>query len=348
MKKSFYHFIRIILGFYNRFYFTNFTVVGRENIPQDGVVIFSPNHQNAFMDPLLVGTTCQKSVYSLTRSDVFGGPLQWFLDAMQTLPIYRIRDGYGQLKKNEAVFERCFALLKEKKHLMMFSEGRHHPEYYLLELSRGSSRLGLLAQLRTPENPVYIQAVGLNYGNHNQGRHRCVVVYGKALDLRPYLSLYKQSAAKGINTLRNDLQKAMEDCLWLPQMDTTYQEKKPLINWENTKLPFEDLKTRLAQQSNTLVPANKDKTIIEQLLIYVLIFPNLPVHLTLYFVRKQFKDPVFHGSVNYLGGLVLFVVWWILIIGVATTTMGFDYGIGFFIASIFSLYLRQFLIVRNL
>ena len=91
-----------------------------------------PNHQNALLDPLLVGTTANQSIHSLTRSDVFGGPLQWFLDAMQTLPVYRIRDGYSQLKNNDEVFERCYEILGQKKHMMMFSEGRHHEEHYLL------------------------------------------------------------------------------------------------------------------------------------------------------------------------------------------------------------------------
>ena len=103
--------------------------MGRENIPTDGAILFSPNHQNALIDPILVGTTCNRSVHSLTRSDVFGGPWQWFLDAMQMLPVYRIRDGYKQLKNNQGVFEQCYALLGNKKHMMMFSEGKHHDQY---------------------------------------------------------------------------------------------------------------------------------------------------------------------------------------------------------------------------
>ena len=76
---------------------------------------------------------------------------------MQTLPVYRIRDGYDQLKNNDQVFERCYELLGEKKHMMMFSEGRHHDEYYLLRLSKGSSRLVMEAQLRHPNHPIYLQ-----------------------------------------------------------------------------------------------------------------------------------------------------------------------------------------------
>lgn len=348
MKKSFYHFIRVVLGIYNHFYFNRFRVVGRENIPQDGAVLFSPNHQNALMDPLLVGTTCQKSVHSLTRSDVFGGPLQWFLDAMQTLPIYRIRDGYGQLKKNDAVFERCFALLEEKKHVMMFSEGRHHPEYYLLQLSRGSSRLALSAQLRTPDTPVYLQPVGLNYGNHLHARHNCVVVYGKALDLRNYLVGYRQSAAQGINAVRNDLQNAMEECLWIPKKEAKYLEKKTLINWKNTRLSFRELKKRLAVQPQTLSPRTKKNHLIQHVLIAALTFPNLPAHLCLYALRKQFNDPVFHGSINYLGGLVIFVLWWVVTCLFTQINMGGMYALGYFIFALSTLYFRQYLIVRYL
>ena len=171
MKKIFYAIIRFILSKYNFFYFRNFKIIGKENIPTNGAVLFSPNHQNALLDPLLVGTTAGKSIYSLTRSDVFGGPLQWFLDAMQTIPVYRIRDGYDKLKNNQEVFERCYTLLSNKQNMMMFSEGKHHDQYYLLNLSKGSSRLALEAQLRSPQHPIYLQPVGINYGNHLHARH---------------------------------------------------------------------------------------------------------------------------------------------------------------------------------
>ena len=87
--------------------------MGRKIFQQMGLFFFSPNHQNALLDPLLVGTTAGKSIYSLTRSDVFGGPLQWFLDAMQTIPVYRIRDGYDKLKNNQvsAISTRLLSLI---------------------------------------------------------------------------------------------------------------------------------------------------------------------------------------------------------------------------------------------
>ena len=133
--------MKYLLRYYNQVFFREIKVYGYENIPPDGGVLFSPNHQGAFLDPLLVGYMTPRKITSLTRSDVFGGPLQWFLDAFQMLPVYRIRNGYGNLKKNDAIFEKCYKILGEGRFLLMFSEGGHHNEYFLQRLSKGSSRL---------------------------------------------------------------------------------------------------------------------------------------------------------------------------------------------------------------
>ena len=83
MKKIFYEFATLILSIYNNFFFKKLTIIGKKKIPKDGATIFSPNNQSALLDPLLVGVTNGKRVYSLTRSDVFRKPFLWVLDAMQ-------------------------------------------------------------------------------------------------------------------------------------------------------------------------------------------------------------------------------------------------------------------------
>lgn len=347
MKKSFYTFIRFILSKYNPLYFTNFRVVGKENIPKDGAILFSPNHQNALIDPLLVGTTAGKSIHSLTRSDVFGGPLQWVLDAMQTIPVYRIRDGYSQLKNNTAVFERCYSLLANKENVMMFSEGKHHDQYYLLQLSKGSARLAVEAQKRAPKHPIYLQPVGINYGNHLHPRHDCVVVYGTPIKVNDFISIYTAHPAKGINALRDALQKEMEACLWLPKNDNNYSEKKTFLNKNNTHKSFKQLKAELEKDQPDLAKA-RPKTLIDRVMIVLFSLPNLPIHLALQLVLKQFDDHVFHGSIKYLGGLIFFLLWWIIGIYGFATEAGPAWGVGFFFLSLISLYIRQFFVVKSL
>ena len=347
MKKKFYNFICSLLSFYNRFYFRKLRIVGRENIPTDGAILFSPNHQNALIDPILVGTTCNRSVHSLTRSDVFGGPWQWFLDAMQMLPVYRIRDGYKQLKNNQGVFEQCYALLGNKKHMMMFSEGKHHDQYYLQPLSKGSSRLAMEAQLRAPGHTIYLQAVGLNYGSYVHARHDCVVVYGKAIAVSDFVDIYLEHPAKGLNALRDALQIAMEECLWLPHNDDRYLQQKKHINYHTTGMPFEELKYKLEKKESNFTVASK-KSSLDPLLIIIFSLPNIPVHLGLYFLRKQFDDHVFHGTMNYLGGLILFPLWWGIGMLFTRFSHSFYWSIIIFITCIISLFIRQNMIIKKL
>ena len=84
----------------------------------------------------------------------------WFLDALKMLPVYRIRDGFSSLKKNNVIFEMCYDLLRDKKKLMMFSEGSHHNEYFLKRISKGSSRLALDAQIKSAHKNIYLIPVG--------------------------------------------------------------------------------------------------------------------------------------------------------------------------------------------
>ena len=140
MKTMFYFLVKYIMKYTIWCYFRKIKIYGFENIPKKGGILFSPNHQSAFLDPLLVGCNVNRPVSSLTRSDVFGGPLQWFMDALKMLPVYRIRDGYANLKKNETTFDSCKKLLSNNHYIMVFSEASHHQEFFLQTLSKGSSR----------------------------------------------------------------------------------------------------------------------------------------------------------------------------------------------------------------
>lgn len=339
MKKIVNVIILFILKFYNQLYFKKIQLIGRENIPDNGAILFSPNHQNALLDPILVGTNCRKSIYSLTRSDVFDGPLKWLLSAMQTLPIYRVRDGFGQLKKNQGIFEQCFELFKLKKHLMMFSEGKHHDQYYLLRLSKGSSRLALEAQKRTSSHPIYLQPVGINYTHYTQARQYCTLVFGQPINVNDYLASYKIDPAKTINQLRDQLQLAMEECLWIPKNDTNYLNKKKFINKNNTRLPFLELKKALNQTPNQLIP-NHSPTSTQKKIRSGLGIINFPVYLLVRWLMSKFEDPVFHGTVNYFGGLILFPIWWTLGALVFFITINIYWSLGFIILSLLTHYIR--------
>lgn len=340
MKKRFYNLILLVFKNYNHFYFKKFRVYGLENIPKSGGVLFSPNHQGAFLDPLIVGTTCGFKITSLTRSDVFGGPFQWFLDALKMLPVYRIRDGYSSLKKNQQIFDQCYELLADGKKMMMFSEGRHHNEYYLQSLSKGSSRLVLEAQEKSNNTKIYIVPVGINYSHHQLPWQEVHVVYGKPIRVYEFLERYQKNNVKAINSLRDALKVGMKSCLWLPENDEHYLEKKKYINLQNTKLGFPEFKKSLTTLSKGL---KKTEEKINLLKFWVKIFslPNLLPLLILQKILGLFPDIVFHNSVKYSVGLLIFIFWWILLFFSGVYFHSIGLGIGLFISSLIILYIRQ-------
>lgn len=256
MKKLFYHFIKKIVRVGSIGYFRKIKIYGLENIPKDGGIIFSPNHQGAFLDALLVGTILPREVTSLTRSDIFGGSFQWFFDALRMLPVYRIRNGYASLKKNELVFKNCRDLLRKKEWIVIFSEAAHHNEYYLQKLSKGSSRLAYEAQLESNEVPIYLMPLGINYGHHQKPRCDLHMVFGEPIRVDKYL-IGGISKPETLNKIKNDLEIGMKKCLWLPNKDSNYSEKKKLIHRKNTMLDFNDLRNGI--DKNILDPKKNSR-----------------------------------------------------------------------------------------
>ena len=309
MKNIFYFSLKYFLRYYNQIFFRDIKQYGYENIPKDGGVLFSPNHQGAFLDPLLIGSMTPKKITSLTRSDVFGGPLQWFLDALQMLPVYRIRNGYSNLKKNDITFKKCYELLGNGEFLMMFSEGGHHDEYYLKKLSKGSSRLAIQAQNHNRDKKIYILPVGINYGHHKQTCSTLHHVYGKPLLVSDFINP-KLNEAENINLIREELQRRMQKCLWLPLETENYQIQKECINRITTKMSFDDLKRALKNSSDDL-PKRRHINIFRHIFSSILSFPNF---IPLWISRKiinQFDDKVFVSSMKYALGAFLFPIWWL-------------------------------------
>jgi 1-acyl-sn-glycerol-3-phosphate acyltransferase len=213
-------------------------------------------------------------VTSLTRSDLFGGPLQWFMDGLTMLPVYRIRNGYSNLKKNEAIFESCKSLLSNREYIMMFSEASHHSEFFLQTLSKGSSRLAYETQQQS-KNPIYIVPIGINYGHRMSPLCYLHLVFGEAIAISRFTEVENEKPTI-INTIRDELALAMKKCMWLPDRDEHYDAQKKLIHNQNShRRSFQELKEGIEVQSlepKKIRNTKKWHTVV----IKLFSIPNLP------------------------------------------------------------------------
>ena len=343
MKAVFYWFVSTLFRGYNHLYFRRVEVVGKEYLPKAGSLLFSPNHQGAFLDPIVLGSILSLPITYLTRGDVFGGRLQWFLDALRTLPVYRIRNGFSSLKQNDNTFERCYKILAKGEHLMMFSEGLHHAEYYLHPLSKGSSRLMYQAQQKHPQQPMYIVPVGINYGNYTRPFGVLQLVIGPPIAVKDYLNEAK-TPAQNINALRDALIVAMKKTLWIPEKGENYLTQEALLHPKNTRLPFHALQKGLHESPSPLY-APPQWPFYARSVVFMGYAAHFLPFLGLKKVLELFADKVFHNSIKYVFGLLILPLWWALCAFYTVRYLGWAMALAVVCVQILLLYSRQYLLL---
>ena len=69
-----YAFLRYYVDLVLKLSYRNIRYVNRERIPQDGAVIYAPNHTNALMDAMVVLGMDHRPKVFVARADIFRNP----------------------------------------------------------------------------------------------------------------------------------------------------------------------------------------------------------------------------------------------------------------------------------
>lgn len=163
--------------------------VGKENIPQDGAIIFAPNHTNALMDALVTLFIDRKPKVFVARADIFRNrKLAKVLTFLKMMPIMRQRDGFNAVKKNQEIINKAVDVLKDKIPFCIFPEGTHLAKYSSLPLSKGIFRIAFQAHEQMPQMPLYIVPVGLRYGNLFRFRSTIRIEIGTPINVGNFIA----------------------------------------------------------------------------------------------------------------------------------------------------------------
>lgn len=291
-------------------FFGRVEINGKENLPSSGAYILAPNHQNAFLDAIILGSLSKPTVHFLTRSDVFVKPYDRILALLNMMPVYRMRDGFEQLSKNEETFEKCFGILNRGEVVLIFPEANlASPGYALRTLSKGFARLAFQAD-ETLDTELKIIPVGLNYLDHDRPRHKLIINYGKALDISNYKPKNEKASPRALNELKNDLRLSLENLILIPSNDQNYGYRVKVLKSLSEQFSFAELKSRV----NKLEHPQGNKWKPWKALIWMLELPNLlPLFVIRFILRKKVKDPQFILSLKFVLGMILFPLWWLAI-----------------------------------
>jgi 1-acyl-sn-glycerol-3-phosphate acyltransferase len=204
--------------------YRNVHYVGRERIPQDGAIIYAPNHTNALMDALVILAMDRRAKVFVARADIFRKPiLAKIFKFLKIMPIMRIRDGFDEVKKNQETIEKAVDVLHDKVPFCIFPEGQHQAKYSSLPLSKGIFRIAFQAQELMPDMPLYIVPVGLRYGSFFRFRSTVRVQIGEPINVGEFIASNSESTPQEqMNMLKDILSERMKSSIFYIPNDEHY------------------------------------------------------------------------------------------------------------------------------
>lgn len=211
-EKSFgYELVKSIVQFMYPKFFRQTEIRGLENVPPNEPLIFAGNHQNGVMDPVSIIIYQKEPIVYMGRADIFSNPVfRVLLRFIKVTPIYRIRDGFENLSKNDRQIKEAIDVLLDNKRLGVMPEGNHGEHHKLRPLVKGLFRIGYQAEiLLENKSHVKIIPVGIDYSFYQHAGSDMVLIYGKPIEFKDFLPIYLENPAAGLNAMRTELASAL-------------------------------------------------------------------------------------------------------------------------------------------
>jgi len=313
-----------------RLFFRQWQVRFVTPLPQ-GPVIFVANHQSAFMDAILVICSSAANPWSIARAGIFDKPLAVkLLTLVQIKPLYRFRDGFSTLRKNDAAMDEYAQMLMSGKSLLIFAEGNDDGYWKLRPLQKGFAKIALRAAEKSNNTlGLKIVPVGIQYEDHAKFRSRVLITFGEPIPVFANRNTENGSSKeeKATDALVNKTATALQSLMLHIDGDADdYVRKEAWFHRHH--VTQRDLAKQLeadqALVKNT--PASLDSKGPVQfqrrwpwwnpLFWYAFVNHLLPGSIITWFVKKKVHNEQFHTSIQYALGLVLVPLFYLLQTGV--------------------------------
>ncbi len=318
-----YRFLKVYCSTALRFYFKTWQIHNAKSIPASGPIIFIPNHQNAFLDAVIVISSCQRNPWSIARASVFKeGLVTKILTTFQIKPVFRVRDGWGSLRNNDVLIQEWSDMLAKGQDILIFAEGNHNEPYAGGVLQKGFGRMTM--QFHQKNNmPLIIVPVGIHYDDHHAFRSRVLINFGDPISVNDILD-DSHSEREKLETLINVTDTALKNLALAISPDNEYKAKCDFL-LKHRKFE-KDMMLQLEADKNILksypiaptIPSIK-KTAAIWKAINPIIWIGYALHILPYwfikqFIKKNIKDPQWISSIKYAFGLFLVPVYYIILL----------------------------------
>ncbi len=311
-----------------KFYFKRWDICNVKSIPAKGPVIFIPNHQNAFLDAILIICSSPRNPWSIARASVFKkGWVTKLLTAIQIKPVFRIRDGWSSLRNNDTLIQEWSDMLAQGEDILIFAEGNHNEPYASGVLQKGFARMTIQFQEKN-KTPLTIVPIGLHYDDHHAFRSRVLINFGDPIYVNDLLKEYLSEREK-LETLIGVTDQAIKKLTLAIKPDEEYQarfnyllrnrknEKDMIVQLESDRKTLTSFPLEVSSATNSRNSSSVWKFVNPIVWIgYILHF--IPYSIIRNFVKKKVKDPQFKSSVKYALGIFLVPLYYCMIFAILT------------------------------
>lgn len=179
--------------FFRRIFYSNL-----KKVPLEKPLLFAGNHQNSFMDGVLVGSYLPQPINFLMRADMFKNPVAAFcLHQLNVSPVYRLEEGLENVHRNLETFDYIYKILKKNGNYVVFAEGICIQEKRLGKLRKGTARMAFGAE-ELHGLDVHIVPVGINYTYPASFRKEVMINFDESFSITELKDIYQTSPARAL------------------------------------------------------------------------------------------------------------------------------------------------------
>lgn len=314
-----YRILRRYLQLTYFFFFRRWQIHGENKLPKNAAIIFVVNHQNAFLDAILIACSSLHEPWFLTRAGVFNSKIaRYFFHVVHMMPVYRFRDGVKGLRNNDITIRACVDMLNNRKSILVFGEGDQSMRYQLRPLQKGLARIANIAQKENDwQLPLYIVPVGVQYDHYYNFRTRVLINYGEAI---PVDASYKEMPEREFYDVIIDKTRTGLLPLMLHIENENYDA---IVSYLHRNRNKKDLMEQL--QHDKEVISNWNDTIKQEKRStnYLSLIAGLPIHiytlinnifpyLLTRWILDNYVTPEFRGSLKIGLGMVIVPIFYLL------------------------------------
>ncbi|XRE44356.1 Phospholipid/glycerol acyltransferase [Tenacibaculum discolor] len=331
MKTLLYYFFKLFVKTSLFFYSKKTTVIGSERIPKNEAVIFTANHPNGLIDPLLIATHIKRRTNFLVRAAVFNNPIiAKFFNLLGMMPIYRIRDGVQQLSKNEEIFNKCQLILKNNKTLLIFPEGTHNKDRTVRPLSKGFTRIIFKTLDNFPDTKINIVPVGITYQNISSYPSKTAIHFGSPILANNYYD--KQNINQSVKNIKELVSNQLEDLSVHIKQDENYETILSTLN--NAQVDFTKVNHVNALIKDKKILPQKKRSINYALPLFLLIVFNSLIPYSIWkFLSKKVDEIEFIDTFRFGVNAILFPLFYCIQSWIINIFWGWKLALFYFFTS---------------